>query len=390
MLANLHKVGILRGPNLNPYEGQCFEKLPKYGFQPIGITTYDHPVSLDDIHFPVRQAHNIKTLTKGRLALLFRAYGKVTGYNSNAWNLGVLGLKKLAADLDVIYSADIWYPFTYQAVKTGKPTVVMEWENIPFNAEDYPYSKYKKYNREHAAYFVAITEKAKEALIMEGTDSNKISVVPAGLDCDTFKPAPRNEELAKKLSIKEDSTRILFVGRLVPEKGIIELLEAFYELTSKVEKVKLLVAGSGPPNMQTQIRHLIADRKIEGEIKFLGNIGYHVMPQIHNLADVFCLPSIPKKDWEEQFGFSMVEAMACGKPVVSTFSGSIPEVVKDRSTGILVQPQNVSALEAALEELVVNKQERELFGRNGREWVLQKFEADKVAGQLAQIFSKFV
>jgi len=383
-------VGILRGHSLNPYEGQYLEKLPKYGFQPVGITTYDNAVNLSEIHFPVRVGHNLKTLTKGKLWPLFVVAGKVTKYNFGSWNLRVFNLKKLTADLDVIYSADMWYPYTYQAVKTGIPTIVMEWENIPKNVEALPYSKIKKYNREHATHFVAITEKAKEALIIEGVGPDRISVVPAGLDCERFKPAEKNEQVAEKLGISKDLIRILFVGRLVPEKGIFDLLNAFSILLRNVQNVELLIVGSGSSSMQIQISQLVENLKIGGKVKFLGSIEYSNMPQIHNLADVFCLPSIPTKTWAEQFGYSMVEAMACGKPVVSTSTGSIPEVVKDRATGILVKPNDPRGLESALEELILNKQERDAFGRNAREWVLQKFEANKVAGQLANIYSRFV
>ena len=142
--------------------------------------------------------------------------------------------------------------------------------------------------------------------------------------------------------------------------------------------------------MQLQISRLIANLKIADKVKLLGSIEYSNMPQIHNLADVFCLPSVPTKTWAEQFGYSMVEAMACGKPVVSTSTGSIPEIVKDRTTGILVKPNDPRELESALEELIINKQERDAFGRNGREWVLQKFEANKIAAQLANIYCKFI
>ncbi len=83
-------------------------------------------------------------------------------------------MKGLTKDVDIIHSADIEFPYTYQAAKTGKPTVVTEWENIPFNFEELPYSRIKKYNRKHVAHFIAITEKAKEALVAEG-------VSPTGL-----------------------------------------------------------------------------------------------------------------------------------------------------------------------------------------------------------------
>ena len=386
----MHKVGILRGPSLNPYEGQCFEKLPKYGFQPVGITTYNNAFNFSEIRFSKRVGHNFNTITKGKLSRPMRLAQKATGYDFNSWNLRIFDLKKLTADLDIIYSADEWYPFTYQAVKTGIPTIVMEWENIAFNPEVIPYSKIRKYNHEHAKHFVAITEKAKDALVFEGVAPDRISIVPAGLDCEKFKPMERNEQVAKKWSISKNSIRILFVGRLIPEKGILDLLKAFSQLLKKNLNVELIIVGSGAPKMQIQIRQLIANLKIGGKVKFLGSIEYRHMPEIHNLADVFCLPSIPSKTWAEQFGYSMVEAMACGKAVISTYSGSIPEVVKDRITGILVKPNNPTALETALEELVLNEREREMFGNNGRKWVLQSFEANMIARKLAAIYEKYL
>jgi starch synthase len=383
-------VGILRGPSLNPYEGQYFEKLPKYGFQPIGITTYDNAFNLSEIHFPTRFGHNFKTLTGDHLRSFQRFARKITKYNFESCNFEVYGLKKLTKDLDIIHSADIWYPYTYQAVKTGTPTVVTEWENIPFHFEESPYAKIKKYNREHVNYFIAITQKAKEALVIEGVRPDLISVIPAGIDCEKFKPITHDIQAINKFNISEDKTKILFVGRLVPEKGIFDLLNAFSSLIKNTGNFELLIVGSGSKKMKVEIAGLTAKLKIGDKVKFLGSVNYADMPKIQNLADIFCLPSIETKNWAEQFGYSMVEAMACGKPVVSTWTGSIPEVVKHRDTGILVEPNNPVSLQSALEELLRNKQERETFGTNGRRWVLQKFEANKIASQLAGIYREFV
>jgi len=383
-------VGILRGAGLNPYEGQCFERLPTYGFEPVGITTYDNAFDLSEIHYPIRVGHNFNSLTNGKLRRLISLTRKVTKYDFNSLNFQICDLKKLTKDLDLIYSADEWYPYTYQAIKTGIPTIVMEWENIPFVPEGIPYSKIKKYNREHAAHFIAITQKAKEALIIEGLEPDRISIIPAGLDCEKFKPMEKNEQLARKLGINKDSIRILFVGRLVPEKGIFDTLTAFSMLLKKIENIELLIVGSGSPTILFQIKQLVANLKIANKVKFLGSIKYSQMPKIHNLANIFCLPSIPTKTWAEQFGYSMVEAMACGKPVISTSSGSIPEVVKDRITGILVKPNSPTGLETALEELVFNEREREIFGDEGRKWVLQSFEANMIAGKLAETYEKYL
>jgi starch synthase len=350
--------------------------------------THDNGFKANEIPFPVRVGHNYKTLVRGKLQLLQRLAKKATKYNFESYNFRIYNLKKLTQDLDIIHSADIEFPYTYQAAKTGIPTIVTEWENIPFNFEEMPYSKIKKYNREHIAHFIAITEKAKEALITEGVSSNRITVIPAGIDCEIFKPADRNVQLLEKFGLSKDATKILFVGRFVPEKGIFDLLNAFSMLLKSNLNVELLIVGSGTTEMKNKINTLISTLKISEKVKFLGNIKYADMPQIHNLADIFCLPSTETKTWAEQFGYSLVEAMACGKPAVSTWTGSIPEIVKHRETGILVKPKSPLELESALKELILSRSVREDFGKNGRVWVLQRFEANRVAGQIAGIYRK--
>jgi len=386
----LNKVGVLRGASLNPYEGQYFEKLKNYDFLPVGITTYDNKSDLSEIHFPIRMGYTLNALTKGVHKYFSRVVSKIVKYDLNAYSSLIWNLNKLVKDLDILHSADIWYPYTYQAVRTKIPTVITEWENIPFNFEVLPYIKMKKYVREHAAHFIAITEKAKKALTIEGVNPSRISVVPAGIDCERFKPTKKEEEIIEQFRVPKDTMNILFVGRLVPWKGIFDLLYAFSRLSRSFRNVLLIIVGSGPPRIRRQIDRLIVSLEIKDKVRFLGTIKYSFMPKIHSLADVFCLPSVAIKGWEEQFGYAIVEAMACGKPVVSTLTGSIPEVVIDDVTGILVNPNDPYALQKALEELILNEKKRKKLGKNARQWVLRKFEAKKIAKQLADIYRNFI
>ena len=384
----MHKVGIVRGSGLGPAEGHLFKKLSNHGFEPIGITTYDNPAR-QEIPLQLRLAKNFNTITKGKLGLALGVATRITGYNFNSYCFKVNNLKNLTIDLDVLHSADSWYPFTYQAVKTGIPTVTTEWENIPFIHEGRPYTKIKKYNREHVAHFIAITEKTRQMLITEGTDPNRISVIPSGIDCDMFKPATKDPAILKQFGLNDSALKILFVGRFVEEKGIFDLLNAFATI-QKEGNLEVLIAGSGTPDMTQQIHKQITELNIKSKIKFLGSIKYAEMPKIHNIADIMCLPSAERKFWAEQFGNSLVEAMACGKPVVSTWSGSIPEVVKDHTTGLLVEQHNPKALAEALQEFTTNKQNREVYGANGRRWVLERFEANLVAGKIAEVYRKVI
>ena len=388
---DLNTVGVLRVLYLNPFEGQYFEKLKNFGFFPVGITTYDHAFDLSEINFPVRMGHTLNTFTRGvsgnfaRLARRLRRLHDFRAYNYLIWKLD-----ELTRDLDILHSADVWYPFTYQALKTKIPVVVTEWENIPFNYEWPPYGKIKEYAREHVSHFVAVTEGAKRALMVEGVDPSRISVVPAGIDCERFKPTGREKEIARQFKIPEDTVNILFAGRLSSEKGIFDLLRAFSRLRRTFRDVLLIFVGSGHPKVLREIARLEAELKIGDRVRLLGSIKYSLMPKVHNLADVFCLPSVPTMEWEEQFGYVLVEAMACGKPVVSTLTGSIPEVVTDGATGLLVPSGDVKALQEALGELFLDEKKRRRLGRNARRWVLQKFEANKTAKQLAEIYRNFI
>jgi glycosyltransferase involved in cell wall biosynthesis len=104
------------------------------------------------------------------------------------------------------------------------------------------------------------------------------------------------------------------------------------------------------------------------------------MPGIHNLADIFVLPSLPIRTWQEQFGYVLAESMACGKAIVSTMSGSIPEVVGD--AGILVQPNDFVSLAQALEQLLVDADLRRSYGRRARQRAEDLFDANKVSATL--------
>ncbi len=106
--AILHKVGILRGSVLNLYEGQCFEKLPKYDFQP-DISTHDNKADLSKLGFPYRIGHTYITFTRVALRPMLSIVGRLTKYNFNSWNYRI-GNLKTTSDLDLIYSTDTWYP----------------------------------------------------------------------------------------------------------------------------------------------------------------------------------------------------------------------------------------------------------------------------------------
>ena len=119
-------------------------------------------------------------------------------------------------------------------------------------------------------------------------------------------------------------------------------------------------------------------------VTFSGRISYTDMPAIHRLADIFVLPSIPTPIWEEQFGMVLVESMASGKAVVSTQSGSIPEVVGD--AGVLVPPGDPGALAQELGRLLCDEAWRNELGHRARQRVVSTYAHDIVAERIADAY----
>jgi len=170
------------------------------------------------------------------------------------------------------------------------------------------------------------------------------------------------------------------VANLYMEKGVFELLYAFKALLLRKEPaypVKLLIAGKGPE--AAWLRNMILQLGLEDRVRLIGPHPYSAMPSIHNLADVFVLPSKPAPRWLEQFGYVLVESMACGKPVITTGSGSIPEVVGD--AGVLVPSADYIALADALEELLDSSRLRQELGARARLRTEELFDARRVAQQ---------
>lgn len=394
------KVGIVRGPFLGPWDCQSYEKLKKFGIQPVGFVSENIGYDISKAGFEIVRLKSAgSNLQVGKLRLVEKLF-QGTSLDLKMVDNYLLGFKKAVADMDVLHAPDPFFIFSYQCVRSGKPTVITMWENIPFLG-DYakPQSditvilrknaaRFKNHVKKHADHFVPASERAANALKLEGVPEEKISIIPAGVDREKFKPMEKDHEIMENMRISKAATTILFAGRLVWEKGILDVLYAMANLLKERRDIYLLIIGAGP--LKDSVERLVGKLRINDNCRFLGPIGYDQMPKYHNLADIFCLPSIPIANWQEQFGYVFVEAMACEKPVVSTLSGSIPEVVANGKTGLLVQPADSLSLAEALNTLITDERKRKQMGSEGRNRFLEKFEAEKVAGQLAEVYKKVV
>ncbi|MCU0642499.1 MAG: glycosyltransferase, partial [archaeon] len=149
---------------------------------------------------------------------------------------------------------------------------------------------------------------------------------------------------------------------------------------------------------------------ISKNVIFIDGFPYSQIERLYSICDVFVLPSFPLQSWDkttirqtiaetllpsfqfygwqEQFGYVLVEAMACGKPVISTFCGAIPEVVESGKTSLLTTPGNYHELSEALEVLLGDAKLRQQMGRAGRALAEKKYDSRKVAKQFIEVYKK--
>ncbi len=291
-------------------------------------------------------------------------------------------------DFDVIQTWELFTDWTAEAIEAkerdGTPVSVMVWDNLPFNMEST--GRLREGKRRAASMadrFIVHTERSRRTLLMEGAPADRIVQINPGVDTEQFCPG---EGKRAALGLDDDEFVILFVGWLVPRKGIDFLVLALRELVHdeslRVTRFRLAIAGSGPG--QERVEALIRRAGVEDRCSFMGPFGYDRMPEVFRAADVFVLPSIATPEWQEQFGMSLIEAMACGVPVVSTYSGAIPEIVGD--AGMLCQPNDFLSSYEALKDLVENPGKKNELADSGRQRAIERFTLDAYARGLDEVY----
>jgi len=181
-------------------------------------------------------------------------------------------------------------------------------------------------------HIIAPTEREKEEIIRHyGASSEKISVVPCGVNLDQFKALDKAQ--ARQYLGFGDNKIILFVGRIDPLKGIDKLIKALPYLRD-IKGLKLLVIGGGEHSYHEieQLRKLTCNLKIENSVTFLDLVKHEQLPYFYSGADVCVVPS-----YYESFGLVALESLACGTPVVANDVGDFRNIIREGETGYVVR-----------------------------------------------------
>jgi glycosyltransferase involved in cell wall biosynthesis len=218
---------------------------------------------------------------------------------------------------------------------------------------------------------LAVSESQRRELVALGARSASVAVIQNGSD---FRPSDsRRDDIRAALGLAASDFVALLVGRLESQKRIDLFIEALSQVRGQGVSIVGLVAGQGP-----DLPALVAQVQGRGvDVRFLGR--REDMPDVFAMADVLCLTSDV-----EASPYVLIEAMACGLPVVATRVGGVPEMVVHNYTGILVDPRDISGLSDGLRRLARSISERKRMGNNASIRYRTHFSADVMADAYAE------
>lgn len=209
---------------------------------------------------------------------------------------------------------------------------------------------------------------------------HKCEVVPLGVDLNRFRLRSEDEDLVQSLRSKYGTPIILFAGKLRYYKGLHVLIDAM----KKVRNGKLLIIGRGP--LGHELRRQAAD--LNGKILFLGEVPDQELVLHYHASDVSVLPSIFRS---EAFGIVQLEAMACGKPVISTELGTGTSYVNQHGrTGMVVPPKDPDGLAEAINFILDNKEIRLEYGMAARDRIEKYFSLDAMVKNTVRIYESLL
>jgi len=208
----------------------------------------------------------------------------------------------------------------------------------------------------------------------------KVRIVPNGVDTEKFQPFADKAAARQQFGLSDEPC-VLFVGSLIPRKGLHFLVEVAKKIVKEKSDTKFLIVGEGP--LRNQLDNSLKEANLTGNFKFLGNLKDDTLPAVYNCADIFSLPSI-----QEGQGIVLLEAQACAKPIVAFNIGGVNEAVRNGESGLLVKVGSSDEFADALLKLISDRTLQEKMGAFGRRFVLENFTWDICAQKMLNVYNE--
>jgi glycosyltransferase involved in cell wall biosynthesis len=232
--------------------------------------------------------------------------------------------------------------------------------------------------------FVCISEAINDEFIDFGVPKDKIHFIPNSVDTKIFFPVDlyKKNKIRKDLGINYEGKIIIFTGRLLRTKGLPLLLKVWETIQTKHKHCKLLIVGGGSKDIhdcELELKEYVKSHSLEESVIFTGNV-YNVYEYLQ-ASDIFVLPTE-----DEAFGISLIEAMACGLPVIATRIGGIKDILSHKENGLMIDAGDFSNLQEAIEQLISDDTLAQSLGQNALSKVKQFYARETVAKQYSDLF----
>ncbi len=225
-------------------------------------------------------------------------------------------------------------------------------------------------------------EKTQARTLERGISPQNSLILESGIPVEPVTlAADRREALRKRYHTSKDDLVLLNVARLNAEKGQDFLLDCFLTIAKRHPHARLWIAGVGPlePMLKRRCRELGLDHKVTW-------LGFVVdLEELFALADLLVHPSL-----EEGVPLALCQAMAAEMPIVATAVGGVPEIIKDRQSGILVPSQDGKALVAAIDEMITHPKLAQWLGQEARRFIAQEYQLGSSTAKLESLYTAVV
>jgi glycosyltransferase involved in cell wall biosynthesis len=230
-------------------------------------------------------------------------------------------------------------------------------------------------SRDNRVYFVAVSQVVRHRAIQLGIPPDKVKVLHIGVDIEAFMPGP--------VPSSSRPNRILFIGRLVEKKGCDVLIRAVQKLTGRVPDVEVVIIGEGP--LRASCEMLAAN--LEVNAKFTGALSSPEIASYLGSSAVLCVPSITSRNGDaEGLPIVLLEAQACGVPVITSAKGAISEALVDEVTGFGFPEGDSKALAEQLERILKDPILRTRMSGAAVDFIRANFDLRKCTDELCRYY----
>ena len=230
-------------------------------------------------------------------------------------------------------------------------------------------------------YSIVLANEFKKTLISWGYKGKDIKVETTTVDKLLLKGFSIQDRIEKIDNLK--TIQILYLARIEKEKGIIETIDAFKELSERYNNLKLVIAGGGP--FEEQAKQYVNRISLKG-VSFIGYVRDSIKKNVYFCSDIYVLPTY----YKEGMPNSVLEAMAMGLPVVTTPVGGLKDFFKNGEHGFLVQKKDSKEIATSLERIMTDKKKWRTMAKSSHDFAVERFLSPKVAQRLEDTYRKVI